>query len=122
VGPAASQWKPSAALTVKSGKDEVALEMWEVEKFLNPPEAFVMKRHQGNDSGQLHYSHMTPFGMPETVSLSWDSTGLVTAMVGALETHQARLSGPPTQFSFSASSGAAEFTNSALVCRPDNPA
>ena len=116
----ASQWAPAASVIVKTGKDKdgkdkdsVGLTMFGIERFLNPQEAFEMKHGEAESLG---YSHMMAFGSPETVSLSWDSNGWVTATVGALERHQARLSAAPTQFSFVMSSGAAKFTNSALVC------
>jgi TonB family protein len=117
-GAAASKWKPSATLIVSVAKDEVALSMYGIERFVNEQEAFIMKHYGGGAHEALQYSHMTDFGKPETVSLTWDSSGLVTATVGALEQHQAKLSAAPTKFSFSASSGVAKFTDSALICLP----
>jgi TonB family protein len=118
-GPVGWGWAPAASIKVGTGKDDVVvLQMVGHERITPPQETFTMKRHQGDDQGALGYSHSTTLGRPETVSLSWDSTGLVTALVGALEKHQAQLKGPPSQFWFAMSSGAAKFTNSALICTP----
>lgn len=122
LGAAASGWAPAASLQVNTGEDdEVVLMMLGHEMITPPQESFVLKRHQGNDEGAVSYSHSTTLGRPETVSLSWDSSGLVTATVGGMETHQARLKGPPGHFVLAVSSGAVNFTNSVLICKPDRP-
>jgi TonB family protein len=120
LGAAAWGWAPAASLHVNTGEDdEVVLQMLGHELITPPEESFILKRHQGTDEGVVSYSHATTLGRPETVSLSWDSSGLVTATVGGMETHQARLKGPPGHFVLSISSGEVNFTNSILICKPD---
>jgi TonB family protein len=119
VGAPAWGWNAAASLMVRAGKDDVVvLQLVGHEMVIPPQESFVLKRRQGDDKSSVSYSHSTILGRPETVSLSWDSTGLVTGMLGAMETHEARLKGPPSQLVLGISSGAANFTNSALICRP----
>jgi TonB family protein len=123
VGAPASGWNAAASLMVRDGKDDVVVLQLVGHEMITPPqESFLLKRRQGDDKSQVSYSHSTILGRPQTVSLSWDSTGLVTGMIGAMETHEARLKSPPSQLVLSASSGAATFTNSVLICRPDGPA
>lgn len=118
VGPAASDWKPAAALGVsgENGKsDQVSLLMSEVE-YISPPEQSLELRHGADFRVGFMRAHL--YGSPETLTLSWDSSGLVTATVGSMETHQARLSGAPTTLYFTSSSGAAEFKQPMLICTP----
>jgi TonB family protein len=116
----ASGWAAAASLLVRTGKDDaVALQLvGHHEPITQPQETFVLTRRQGDYTSQVSYSHSTILGRPQTVSLSWDSTGLVTGMLGAMETHESRLKAPPSELELSVSSGTATFTNSVLICRP----
>lgn len=121
LGPAASKSKPSAELGVGVTDNEfVAIVMGDAENFSPPAEMFGMAdAHGGQPAATVFFSHMAPFGTPQTVQLSWDSAGLVTALVGD-ETHQTKLSAPPTKLLFSMFGGAAIFTNSILICKQAN--
>ena len=116
----ASGWAAAASLLVRAGKsDVVALQLVGHHAMVTPPqETFVLTRHVGADTNQVSYSHSTIMGRPQTVSLSWDSTGLVTGMLGEVEAHKGRLEASPSLLELSVSSGTATFTNSVLICRP----
>jgi TonB family protein len=119
IGAPASGWNAAASLMVRAGKNDVVVLQLVGHEMITPPqESFILKRRQGRDRSQVSYSHSTILGRAQTVSLSWDSTGLVTGMIGAMETHEARMKAPPSQLVLSASSGTATFINSALICRP----
>ncbi len=119
VGPAESKWKPVATVNLENDKQSVAIHMIEAERFSPPTERFYMTADSGDGRrGDQTYSHMMDFAVPQTVALTWDRTGLVTATVG-LESHQFQLSAAPRTVDFVMSGGAAEFMNSWLACFPD---
>lgn len=119
-GAAGEDWTPVAGLMVRTDKKHsVAVHMDDVEYFSPPAEKFEMEHYDGTQETSLDYSFMAHFATPQTVQISWDSRGLVTAWAG-LETRQAQLSAPPSEILFTMSSGAAKFTNPILICKQAN--
>jgi TonB family protein len=110
-------WSPAASLTVNAGEnDEVTLRLLAGEGM----QSFVFNQHEDGRDSSYSYSYISFLGQQETVSITWDATGLVTGRVGGMETHQVRLHRKPLQLELAVSSGAVKYLNSRLVCRPGN--
>ncbi|HEX3809644.1 MAG TPA: energy transducer TonB [Rhizomicrobium sp.] len=124
IGPAVSQYHPYAVVRIQSDDSEVSLGMAGIEYIMPPEERFflnVADEKSGEQRSSTNYSHVATFGKPVGVSLSWDSTGLITASVGTMEEHQIRIARQPNIVGLSMAGGEARFKDTALICTSGAP-
>jgi hypothetical protein len=110
-----------AALEILSGGDVASVVAVDEESYAPPIEDFAFQRSysNGTDSSWLTYSFFGRFGAPQTVSIYWNSYGLVTGKLGASQTHETQLPTQPTEIRLRATGMAVKFLEPELICLPD---
>jgi TonB family protein len=120
-GPAEDRWPPQAWLMIKNGDDRVDLDMQGRLNITPPIEQFALfVPHKGGDRVVQQFSYARPLGTIETMSVAWNTRGLITGRVASMESHEVRMTWLPIEAGFAASGGTARFLDSQLICMPDD--
>jgi len=114
------QVSAQAGLVVSSGSQAVMLQAvsWPM-----PAQTVFSVTKSGGGGGSFALNFDRPFvgTQPASVSLSWDSTGLITAVVGNMQRRQIQLTAIPKSVAVAIWNGNAKFEGARLICMPDNP-
>jgi hypothetical protein len=124
VGRFEGEWFPIASIGVGTGASRVLISAILGGEYKDETGSEYLLTHgiATKTYSGVPFSMIRPNSLPESISISWRSNGIIAATVGGMETHEDRLPASPANIVFAVSTSEAQFSDVHVTCVSDQGA